>query len=464
MVATACGSANAMTPIPGFATPKARGAVHVMAGRQTLGGCDVGGDEGTDRSRAGAKERGEGLDDAFQRRHQPGQPAPLLGQIRLRSGFARFRLSLGKRGGEAGDSRLRARAAQDEPLQLPNQAAEAGGTLASSGQRMLEHREQRHRRQILRHRTGGEAQERAGLRLGEGASSGIVNNKIPALQLGGHPAGKAAIGRGERGGLAFRLQGSAHDQRNRSRFFLGARRIDPGHALESRCRQGFAVLPLFRGGGRPQRAVDHNAAFGARRWQSQRRPGLDVAPVNSEAIEQARALGPVPAATDAVDPIVLASWKRSADSVETTVDSAPVESADDTDQRWQDSVIRRAVPGLVSQVEHAATTSDLIALVTDTEGRVIWQSTPLSLRRGADRIGLVPGGVWGEPVMGTNGIGLALAADRPSVVSTSSPIASAAGAPVAGSTISAKYEPSKMWSASRSPGYCSATGPTSVIP
>jgi hypothetical protein len=133
-------------------------------------------------------------------------------------------------------------------------------------------------------------------------------------------------------------------------------------------------------------------------------------------IEQARARGPVAAATDAVDPVVLASWKRSADSVDTTVDSAPVESADDTDQRWQDSVIRRAVPGLVSQLEHAATTSDLIALVTDTEGRVIWQSTPLSLRRGADRIGLVPGGVWGEPVMGTNGIGLALAANRPSVV------------------------------------------------
>jgi hypothetical protein len=134
------------------------------------------------------------------------------------------------------------------------------------------------------------------------------------------------------------------------------------------------------------------------------------------AIEQARAVGPARAERGVVDPVVRASWQRSKDIVDASLESAPVESAGETERRWQDSVIRRVVPGLVDQLEQAATTSDLIALISDPDGRVIWQSTPLWLRRGAARIGLIPGGNWGEPVMGTNGIGLSLAADRPTAV------------------------------------------------
>ena len=87
-----------------------------------------------------------------------------------------------------------------------------------------------------------------------------------------------------------------------------------------------------------------------------------------------------------------------------------------TARRWDDSVLRRAVPGLADQLDQTATTGDVIALITDADGRVLWQSTPLWLRRGAERIGLVPGGLWHEASMGTNGIGLALAADRPASV------------------------------------------------
>lgn len=116
-----------------------------------------------------------------------------------------------------------------------------------------------------------------------------------------------------------------------------------------------------------------------------------------------------------VDPVVRASWERS-EVVDTTVVTAPVEAADDADRRWHESVIRRSVPGVVDQLEQASTTGDVIALITDADGRIMWQSTPLWLRRGADRIGLVPGGIWSESTVGTNGIGLALAADRPAVV------------------------------------------------
>lgn len=134
------------------------------------------------------------------------------------------------------------------------------------------------------------------------------------------------------------------------------------------------------------------------------------------AIERARSAGATPPANAAVDPVVRASWRRCASAVEGDRDAAPVEDAKDTRRRWDDSVINRAVPRLTEHLEQISTTGDIIALITDADGRVMWQSTPLWLRRGADRIGLVPGGLWHEATMGTNGIGLALAADRPASV------------------------------------------------
>lgn len=117
-----------------------------------------------------------------------------------------------------------------------------------------------------------------------------------------------------------------------------------------------------------------------------------------------------------VDPLVLASWRRSEAVVGATVEAAPVGSSDDAARRWDDSAIRRAAPRLADDLEQLAVTGDLIALVTDADGRVMWQATPPWLRRSADRVGLVPGGVWNEGTMGTNGVGLALAADRPASV------------------------------------------------
>ena len=134
------------------------------------------------------------------------------------------------------------------------------------------------------------------------------------------------------------------------------------------------------------------------------------------AIERARSSGSVDEVGAPIDPVVRASWQRCATVVETDNDTAPVEDSDVTARRWDDSVLRRAVPGLADQLDQTATTGDVIALITDADGRVLWQSTPLWLRRGAERIGLVPGGLWHEASMGTNGIGLALAADRPASV------------------------------------------------
>ncbi|HEX6569632.1 MAG TPA: hypothetical protein VF015_10715 [Acidimicrobiales bacterium] len=121
-------------------------------------------------------------------------------------------------------------------------------------------------------------------------------------------------------------------------------------------------------------------------------------------------------AADGIDPQVRASWRRCAPRLAASgLDAAPVDRSD-TSERWDASPIRRAVPGVVEQLDHVAKAGDLIACITDADGRVLWQSTPRWLRPRADSIGLLPGGVWHEGTSGTNGIGLALAADRPSVV------------------------------------------------
>ena len=135
-----------------------------------------------------------------------------------------------------------------------------------------------------------------------------------------------------------------------------------------------------------------------------------------EAIERAKAHLWTSPSPKLVDPVVRASWQRCAPVLDTARDHAPVDPTDDIDERWDASLIRRAVPGLVEQLEQAARSSDLIACITDADGRVLWQYTPRWLQPGADRIGLLPGGVWHEATSGTNGIGLALAADRPVTV------------------------------------------------
>jgi hypothetical protein len=118
-----------------------------------------------------------------------------------------------------------------------------------------------------------------------------------------------------------------------------------------------------------------------------------------------------------VDPAVRASWQRCIPRFEGgEPDAAPVAPLDDTNERWEASPIHRAVPGLTRQLEEIADSGDLIACIADGDGRILWQSTPRWLRRPAERIGLLPGGVWHEGTTGTNGVGLALAADRPTAV------------------------------------------------
>jgi transcriptional regulator of acetoin/glycerol metabolism len=133
-----------------------------------------------------------------------------------------------------------------------------------------------------------------------------------------------------------------------------------------------------------------------------------------EAIEAAKT-GVSPPGATLVDPVVLASWQRCT-PLDTARPGAPVDPNEDARERWDESPIRRAVPGLITQFQQAASSSDLAACICDQDGRVLWQQLPRWLRAGADRIGFTPGGLWHEETSGTNGVGTALAADRPVTV------------------------------------------------
>lgn len=145
---------------------------------------------------------------------------------------------------------------------------------------------------------------------------------------------------------------------------------------------------------------------------------MDPLDLRRAAIERARTDLRVDPAGPGVDPAVVASWRRCATALSSGghADGAPVEDADEIRARWEASPIRRAVPNLADHLDALATSADLIACVTDPDGRVLWQATPAWLRPRAERVGLRPGGMWHEAVAGTNGIGLALAADRPTTV------------------------------------------------
>jgi transcriptional regulator of acetoin/glycerol metabolism len=138
--------------------------------------------------------------------------------------------------------------------------------------------------------------------------------------------------------------------------------------------------------------------------------------VRRQAIERARSETATAPDPDLIPPAVQASWRRSAPVVDTERDAAPVGADDDARERWEESPLHRAVPQLVPQLEAIAREGDIIATINDTQGRILWETTPRWLRAGAERIGLLRGGIWNEGTCGTNGVGLALAADQPAAV------------------------------------------------
>ena len=129
------------------------------------------------------------------------------------------------------------------------------------------------------------------------------------------------------------------------------------------------------------------------------------------AIESARAAG------HATNPVIDESWQRCGSVLPASRATAPVDAEPaEVRSRWAASAIRRSAIGVEEQLASAAEASDLIAAITDEDGRILWTAGSRRMRDIAAGVGFVPGGRWDEPSAGTNALGLALLTGRPASV------------------------------------------------
>jgi hypothetical protein len=118
---------------------------------------------------------------------------------------------------------------------------------AERGQRMLQEREQAEPgASCSPTASASRRKNRPGGVCNSGTTGRIVHRDLPALQLGRHPPRKSAIGGDERRGLCRRLQGFAHQKRDRARLRVGRRSIEPSQARDG-LRQLVRARPLVSG-------------------------------------------------------------------------------------------------------------------------------------------------------------------------------------------------------------------------
>ncbi|MEU3642344.1 transcriptional regulator [Lentzea sp. NPDC034063] len=113
--------------------------------------------------------------------------------------------------------------------------------------------------------------------------------------------------------------------------------------------------------------------------------------------------------------LVSRSWNRvldlglRADDVNTRDWLSPAEIG----RRQEASPLREVVPDLRAIVGSLADASQLLFVVTDHEGVILWRSGTPAVRRRADALGFFEGADWTERRVGTNAIGTALAEAAP---------------------------------------------------
>ena len=118
-----------------------------------------------------------------------------------------------------------------------------------------------------------------------------------------------------------------------------------------------------------------------------------------------------------VSKLILSSWQRSARAgVEPGARLAPlaVRGDDGLEQlRNRSYDLMWAAKGLFVNSAHLLERSGSIMMLTDQNGVVLEVAGDMSTRESAQAVHLVEGGHWHESVVGTNGIGTALAMRRP---------------------------------------------------
>jgi hypothetical protein len=116
----------------------------------------------------------------------------------------------------------------------------------------------------------------------------------------------------------------------------------------------------------------------------------------------------------AARPEISASWRRVragglAPGAEPAV--APLSEAEIATRRTS-SALAPLMPSITASLEPVVD-DGLLLVLTDVDGRVLWQRGRAGVRRLADTLGFVPGSAWTEVNVGTNAIGTCLVVGEP---------------------------------------------------
>ncbi|WP_338053055.1 GAF domain-containing protein [Pseudonocardia broussonetiae] len=113
--------------------------------------------------------------------------------------------------------------------------------------------------------------------------------------------------------------------------------------------------------------------------------------------------------------MVARSWRRvRAHGVNPDLGDPPdLMGADQVEARRAASPLQRVLPELRAALTSVAEDARHIMVITDADGVLLWREGSTAVRHRADRLGFTEGANWSEGVVGSNGIGTAIAEATP---------------------------------------------------
>ena len=117
-----------------------------------------------------------------------------------------------------------------------------------------------------------------------------------------------------------------------------------------------------------------------------------------------------------VRPEILTSWTRSEAAVTIDVKEAPLADESEIASIWRDSPLQTAVENVEQELRRTAEDGDLVIAVTDADTRILWTYGGRVMRRKAETVNFVAGGLWDDESVGTNALDLANRLSQPAMV------------------------------------------------
>ena len=134
------------------------------------------------------------------------------------------------------------------------------------------------------------------------------------------------------------------------------------------------------------------------------------------AARAARVVGSAPARAGLLGPALAESWDRSAQHLRFDRTEAPSVGDAVVRRGWESSPLNLYCKTELELFSSTAANADMLAVVADNEGRLLWMQGPRTLRRWAEKVNFAPAGCWGELAMGTNALSVSLATGDPADV------------------------------------------------